>query len=59
MHGFLVVKLKSSLLKFYGRHHDLINRLEHNQCPRICSVCPRYEADLVVSEVYFISSSKG
>ena len=25
---FLVVKLKSSLLKFYGRHHDLVNRYE-------------------------------
>ena len=23
--GFLVVKLKSSLRKFYGRHHDLVN----------------------------------
>jgi len=24
--GFPVVKLKSSLRKFYGRHHDLVNR---------------------------------
>jgi hypothetical protein len=24
-HGFLVVKFKSSLRKFYGRHHDLVN----------------------------------
>jgi hypothetical protein len=24
--GFLLVKLKSSLRKFYGRHHDLIDR---------------------------------
>ena len=24
--GFLVVKLKSSLRKFYGRHHDLVDR---------------------------------
>jgi hypothetical protein len=24
--GFLLVKLKSSLRKFYGRHHDLFNR---------------------------------
>ena len=24
--GFLMVKLKSSLRKFYGRHHDLIDR---------------------------------
>jgi hypothetical protein len=24
--GFLVVKLKSSLRKGYGRHHDLVNR---------------------------------
>ena len=27
--GFLLVKLKSSLRKFYGRHYDLINRYEH------------------------------
>jgi hypothetical protein len=24
--GFLVVRLKSSIRKFYGRHHDLVNR---------------------------------
>ena len=24
--GFLLVKLKSSLRSFYGRHHDLVNR---------------------------------
>jgi hypothetical protein len=24
--GFLLVKLKSSLRKFYGRHHDLVDR---------------------------------
>jgi hypothetical protein len=24
--GFLLVKLKSSLGKFYGRHHDFVNR---------------------------------
>ena len=24
--GFLIVKLKSSLRKFYGRHHDLVDR---------------------------------
>ena len=24
--GFLFVKLKSSIRKFYGRHHDLVNR---------------------------------
>ena len=24
--GFLSVKLKSSLRKFYGRHHDLVDR---------------------------------
>jgi len=26
--GFLLVKLKSSLRKLYGRHHDLVNRYE-------------------------------
>jgi hypothetical protein len=25
-HGFLLVKLKSSLRKFYGSHHDLVDR---------------------------------
>ena len=25
-HGFLFVKLKSSLRKFYGRHHELVDR---------------------------------
>jgi hypothetical protein len=24
--GFLVIKLKSSLRKFYGRHHELVDR---------------------------------
>jgi hypothetical protein len=24
--GFLLIKLKSSLRKLYGRHHDLVNR---------------------------------
>jgi hypothetical protein len=24
--GFLLVKLKSSIWKFYGRHHDLVDR---------------------------------
>jgi hypothetical protein len=38
--GFLVVKLKSSLRKFKGRHHDLVNRTEYlwNKWPHICSV---------------------
>jgi hypothetical protein len=26
--GFLLIKLKSSLRKYYGRHHDLVNRYE-------------------------------
>jgi hypothetical protein len=39
--GFLLFKLKSSLRKFYGRHHDLGNRYEHpcHKWPRICSTC--------------------
>ena len=28
-HGFLVVKLKSSLRKFYGCHHDMVNDHEY------------------------------
>ena len=26
--GFLMVKLKSALRKFYGRHHELVDRYE-------------------------------
>jgi hypothetical protein len=39
--GFLLVKLKSSLRKFYGRHHDLVNRygVFVSQMTTICSVC--------------------
>jgi hypothetical protein len=38
---FQLVKLKSSLQKFYGRHHDLVNLWEHlcHKWPRICSGC--------------------
>jgi len=30
--------------KFYGRHHDLVNRYEYlcHKWPRICSVCGSY-----------------
>jgi len=35
----LVVKLKSSLRKFYYRHHDLVKRYKW---PRICSVCSNH-----------------
>jgi hypothetical protein len=40
--GFLLVKLKSSLRKFYGRHHDLVDRYGisvtngHGYVPRTC-----------------------
>ena len=39
--GFLLVKLKSSLRKFYGRHHDLVDHygISVSQRPRICSTC--------------------
>ena len=37
--GFLLVKLKSSLRKFYDRHHDLVDRYGINKRPRICSTC--------------------
>jgi hypothetical protein len=38
--GFLLVKLKSSLRKFYGRHHDLVDRYGiSDKWPRICSTC--------------------
>ena len=39
--GFLLVKLKSSLRKFYARHHDFGNCYEHpcHKWPRICTTC--------------------
>jgi hypothetical protein len=39
--GFFLVKLKSSIRKFYGRHHDLVDRygLSVSQMTRICSMC--------------------
>jgi hypothetical protein len=40
--GFLLVKSKSSLRKFYGRHYDLVDRYGIYLChkwPRICSTC--------------------
>jgi hypothetical protein len=39
--GFLVVNLKSSLRKFYGRHRCLLTVTEYpcHNWPRICSVC--------------------
>jgi hypothetical protein len=37
--GFLLVKLKSSLRKFYGRHHDWVDVMEYlwHKWSRICS----------------------
>ena len=44
--GFLLVKLKSSLRKCYGRHHDLvaIDRMEYlcHKWLRICSTCRKH-----------------
>ena len=42
--GFLLVKLKSSLRTFYGRHHDLVDAMEYlcHEWPRICSTCRRH-----------------
>ena len=37
--GFLLVKLKSSLPKFYGRHHDLVDRYGISVSQMICSTC--------------------
>jgi len=37
--GFLVVKLKSSLWKFYDRHADSVTEYLCYKWPRICSVC--------------------
>ena len=41
--GFLLVKLKSSLWKFYCRHHDFVNRYRIcHKWPRICSICLKH-----------------
>jgi len=39
--GLLLVKLKWSLRKFYGRHHDLVDVMEYrcHKWPRICCTC--------------------
>ena len=45
-----VIKLKSSLQKFYGRHHYLVNRhgyLSH-KWPLICSTCRNHNLVLYV-----------
>ena len=39
--GFILVKLKSSLRKFSGRHHDLVNHYELS-VSRICSTCRKH-----------------
>jgi len=45
--GFLVVKLKSSLRKFYGCHHDLVNShgLSVSQMNK-CSICRNHNPAL-------------
>ena len=42
--GFLSVKLKSSLRKSYGRHHDLVDRygISVSQMTWICSTCRKH-----------------
>ena len=42
--GFLLVKLKSSLQKFYGRHHNLIDcyGISVSQMTTICSTCRKH-----------------
>jgi hypothetical protein len=66
--GFLLVKLKSSLRKFYGRHHDLVDCYGISMSQFAVLYRPslpmsrcrsRHEADLYVSVVSFISSSMG
>ena len=46
--GFLLVKLKSSLQKFYGCHHDLVDHyfVEYLSQITTCSICPFLIHDL-------------
>jgi len=39
--GFLLGKLKSSLRKIYGRHHDVVDRYGYKR-PRICFICHKH-----------------
>ena len=52
--GFLVVKLKSSLRKCYGRHHDLVNCTEYmcHKWPWIWSVCCNHNVVLSSFKTY-------
>ena len=61
-----MVKLKSSLRKFYGRHHDLVNRYGIYYChkwPRICSVCrnrnPGFSSFMTYHRVCYKSTTTG
>ena len=42
--GFLIIKLKSSIRKFYRRHHDLVDGMEYpcHKWPLICSTCRKH-----------------
>jgi hypothetical protein len=42
---FLLVKLKSSLRKFYGCHHDLVDRYRIS-VSQICSICRKHKSVL-------------
>ena len=55
--GFLLVKLKSSLRKFYGRHHDLADRygifVSQMTTLRICSTCRKHFPVLSLFMTYY------
>jgi hypothetical protein len=66
---FLLVKLKSSLRKFYGRQHDLVDRygISVTTDPRICSTCRKQFLVLssfmtyhrVCSKIYTMGATSG
>ena len=60
--GFLLVKLKSSLRKIYGRHHDLVDRYgisvtnDHGYVPLVVSTSRSFPHSWLIPLVYSNSS---
>jgi hypothetical protein len=53
--GLLLVKLKSSLRKYYGRHHSWLTAMAYlcRTSPRICTTCRKHFLGLCSFTTYF------
>jgi hypothetical protein len=51
----LLVKLKSSLPKFYGRHHSFVDAMEYlcHTSPRICTTCRKHFPGICSFTTYY------